>query len=331
MHGIDNPQNKLRWQRIASGLFQPLGLKIVDGQIYVCCRDQIVRLHDLNGDGETDFYENFNNDHQVTEHFHEFAMGLKADERGNFYYAKAARHALPAVVPQHGTLLRVSADGDKTDIVASGFRAPNGVCVNPDGTFFLTDQEGHWVPKNRINWVREGGFYGNMLGYHQITDPGENAIEPPVCWITNVFDRSPAEMLWVPAGAWGPLEGSLLNLSYGYGKLFVVPLERVGKLMQGGMCELPIRQLPTGIMRGRFHPSNGQLYACGMFAWAGNQTQSGGIYRIRYTGAPLCMPLGLHVQHSNIEIRFSNALDSAAASDYSCCCHASGRWSNRPT
>ena len=45
-------------------------------------------------------------------------------------------------MPQHGTLLQVSKDGSKTDILATGFRAPNGVCVNPDGTFFLTDQEG---------------------------------------------------------------------------------------------------------------------------------------------------------------------------------------------
>ncbi len=62
-------------------MFQPLGVKIVDGKIYVTCRDQITRLNDLNGDGETDFYENFNNDHQVTEHFHEFAMGLQTRRR----------------------------------------------------------------------------------------------------------------------------------------------------------------------------------------------------------------------------------------------------------
>ena len=79
---------ELSWQRIASGLFQPLGLKILAEQIYVSCRNQIVVLRDLNGDGETDFYENFNSDHQVTEHFHEFAMGLQADGEGNLYYAK---------------------------------------------------------------------------------------------------------------------------------------------------------------------------------------------------------------------------------------------------
>ena len=51
-------------------------IKIVDDLIYVGCRDQICILHDLNHDGETDFYESFNSDHQVTDHFHEFAMGL---------------------------------------------------------------------------------------------------------------------------------------------------------------------------------------------------------------------------------------------------------------
>ena len=53
-------------------------------------------------------------------------------------------HAREALIPQHGTLLRVSPDGSKTDIVAKGFRAANGVCLNPDGTFIVTDQEGYW-------------------------------------------------------------------------------------------------------------------------------------------------------------------------------------------
>ena len=322
----------LTWKRIANGLFQPLGLKIVDGQIYVTCRDQIAILRDLNSDGETDFVECFNSDHQVTEHFHEFAMGLQTDVDGNFYYAKSARHALPAVVPHHGTLLKVSRDGSRTEIVANGFRAANGVCLNPDGTFVVTDQEGHWNPKNRINWVvppepgQKPRFYGNMFGYHDSVDASDNAMEPPLCWITNEFDRSPAELLWVTSDKWGPLKGSLLNLSYGYGKVFVVPFEKlkpppehpVGRpfaRVQGGMCELPLPVFPTGIMRGRFHPQDGQLYTCGMFAWAGNATQPGGFYRIRATGRPVHVPIGLKARKSGVRIDFSGDLDPAVAAD----------------
>ena len=75
-----------------------------------------------------------------------------------------------------------------------------------------------------------------MWGYHDVTDTSDAAMEPPVCWITNAIDRSPAEIVRVESDGWGPLKGSLLNLSYGYGKIFVVPHEIVGDRMQGGMC-----------------------------------------------------------------------------------------------
>jgi putative heme-binding domain-containing protein len=313
--GVDRPEQGLSWRRIASGLFQPLGLKIVGGKTYVGCRDQIVVLHDLNGDGETDFYESFNSDHQVTKHFHEFAMGLQADQEGNFYYAKSARHALPAVVPHHGTLLRVARDGSRTDILATGFRAANGVCLNDDGTFFVTDQEGHWTPKNRINWVEQGGFYGNMFGYHDVTDPSDDRMRQPLCWITNAFDRSPGELLWVTSDRWEELKDSLLELSYGAGKIYIVPHEKIEGQMQGGMCALPMPIFPTGVMRGRFHPTNGHLYVCGMFAWAGNQTAPGGLYRVRRTDKAVYLPIGLNALDDGLAIKFSGPLDRRLATD----------------
>jgi hypothetical protein len=137
----------------------------------------------------------------------------------------------------------------------------------------------------------------------------------PLCWITNSFDRSPAELLWVPEGVWGPLAGSLLNLSYGYGKVHVVPFEEVAGEKQGGLCELPIGALPTGVMRGRFHPVDRQLYCCGMFAWAGSATKPGGLYRIRATGKPMHLPIGLKAKPGEMEITWSDPIDRAAAMD----------------
>jgi hypothetical protein len=297
----------LRWRRLATGLFQPLGVKFRGSELFITCRDQLARLRDLNGDGEIDFIESFNNDHQVTEHFHEFAMGLQIDSAGNFYYAKSARHALDSVVPHHGTLLRVSADGSRTDILATGFRAANGVCLNDDGTFFVTDQEGHWIPKNRINRVKPGGFYGNMFGYTSVTNTSDDAMEQPMVWITNAKDRSPAELLWVPTNAWGNLGRSLLNLSYGVGRAFIVPHEEVAGTWQGAVCELPMPAFPTGIMRGRF-AADGALYTCGMFAWAGNAIGPGGFYRIRRSGKPAFLPLAIHAMKGAFSVTFSDPL-----------------------
>jgi len=316
---LSNESSTATWRRIASGLFQPLGIRILEDRIYVLCRDQLVRLEDRNGDGAIDHYATVNHDHQVTEHFHEFAMGLQVDAEGNFYYAKSGRHALKAVVPHHGTLVRVSADGQKSEILATGFRAANGVCLNPDGTFFVTDQEGFWNPKNRINWLRRPDpsaplFYGNLWGYTDVTDPSDDLMEPPLCWITNAKDRSPAELLWVDSPQWGPLDGKLLSLSYGYGKVFLVPHEQIGSRMQGGVVELPIAPLASGLMRARFHPRDGHLYGCGMFAWAGNATAPGGLYRFRPTGKPWRLPVGLQMRSGAITMQFTEPIDGQAGS-----------------
>ncbi len=305
---MDKAPAKLMWHRIASGLFQPLGVKFRGEELFITCRDQLARLRDLNGDGEIDFVECFNDDAQVTEHFHEFAMGLQTDAAGNFYYAKSGRHALDSVVPQHGTLLKVSADGSKTEILATGFRAANGVCLNDDGTFFVTDQEGFWTPKNRINRVKVGGFYGNLFGYTSVTDESDSAMEQPMVWITNDKDRSPAELIWVPKNAWGNLGGSLLNLSYGTGRAFIVPHEEVNGQWQGAVCELPMPAFATGIMRGRFG-NDGALYTCGMFAWAGNATTPGGFHRIRRNEKPAQAPLAIHAMQGAMSVTFSEPIE----------------------
>ncbi len=309
--GLLNENGELTWKRIASGMFQPLGIKVLEEKIYVTCRDQIVLLRDLNGDEETDFYQSFNHDHQVTDHFHEFAMGLQADKEGNLYYAKSGRHARESLIPQHGTLLKVSKDGSKTEIIATGFRAANGVCINPDGSFIVTDQQGYWNPMNRVNWIEgKGNFYGNMWGYDPPKDSSRAGMEPPMVWIDMEFDRSPSELLWVDSKQWGPLDGSLLSFSYGFGKIQLVLNEEVNGQRQAGVIDLPGVKFLSGVMRGRFHPVDGQLYACGMSAWGTSQTMRGGeFYRLRYTGKPLTVPLKLGAEEDGIKLTFADKLD----------------------
>ncbi|WP_373397546.1 hypothetical protein V8V91_23825 [Algoriphagus halophilus] len=214
-------------------------------------------------------------------------------------------------------MIKVSKDGQNTEIIASGFRAANGVCLNPDGTFIVTDQEGHWNPMNRINWVKEGGFYGNMFGYNPPKDSTESGMELPLVWVERDIDQSPSELLWVDSEKWGPLNGKLLNLSYGYGKVFVIPYETVGEQVQGGIVELPIPRFSTGVMRGRFNPGDGQLYLCGLSAWGSAQPQLGGLYRIRKVDQPLVVPIGIKATQTGIELTFSASLDEESVQQIS--------------
>ena len=83
-------------------------------------------------------------------------------------------------------------------------------------------------------------------------------------------------------------------------------------IVQGGMVALPIPNLPTGIMRGRFNPGDGQLYACGLFAWSGNRQVPGGFYRVRRTEQALTIPTGLHAEPGSLSLEFPVPLAAAS-------------------
>lgn len=312
------------WKRFATGMYEPLGVNTRGDEIFVTSRDQITRLRDLNGDGEADHYEAFNHDAQASAHFHEFAVGLETDAEGNFYYAKGAGHDFDARVPQHGTVLKVAADGSSTEIVASGFRAPNGLVVNPDGSVIVTDQEGHWIPENRINWVEPGTFHGYMRAWREPDRDPDDFVQP-VTWIHHDVDRSPSAPVWVRSRRWGELDASLIYLSYGNGKMFSVLFDQAfarvalpegdGPPRQAAITELPVTAAPTGLIRGRFNPADDHLYVCGLFAWAGDRTQPGGFYRVRRTDEPLRIPMAYETARDGIVVRFTTALDPDAAAD----------------
>ena len=126
------------------------------------------------------------------------------------------------------------------------------------------------------------------------------------------FDRSPSELLWVNSKKWGPLDKSLLSFSYGYGKIQLVLPEKVKDQRQAGVIDLPGVKFLTGIMRGRFNPQDGNLYACGMSAWGTSQNMKGGeFYKLRYTGKPLSTPIGLSAEKDGIVLSFASKLDTS--------------------
>ena len=309
--GVDGDLRELTWQRIATGLFQPLGLRIVDNQIYALGRDQITRLHDLNSDGETDFYENFNNDCMVSEHFHEFAVDLKTGPDGNFYYIKCACHGTTAKHPHHGTVMKVSKDGSTLEVVARGLRANNGLGVGPNGELTSIENQGHWMPGNRINWIKPGGWYGYQWAWNP---ENRTTYDEPLCWMHNFVDRSGGTQLWVPTDAWGPFRDEIITISYGMGHIFLLLKEEIDGQMQGAVTRFPL-EFETGVMRGAWHPHNGQLYAAGLYGWAGNKTKAGGFYRIRATGQPVHMVNALHFVRDGVVLGFTDPLDPDSATD----------------
>ena len=315
--GIDSQLENLSWKRIAVGLYEPLGLKIVKDTIYVLGRDQITRLHDLNNDGEADYYENFNNDSITSPIYHAFGFDLQTDREGNFYYMKGGNQVLHDL-PFHSAMLKVSADGGKLEVFATGLRAPNGMGIGPNDEIVCGDNQGHWISSSKINLVKPGGFYGYM-GDPRRADPKHlppthDGYDAPICFVPYAWDNSSGGQVYVEGDKWGPFKGHMLHLSYGKSCLFHVMTENVDGQAQGGVFRMPLT-FASGIMRARFNPHDGQLYVCGLKGWQTNASRDGILSRVRYTGKPVNMPFELHIVHDGVQIAFTSALDATAASD----------------
>ena len=309
--GVDADLDRLEWTRFATGFHMPQGLEVVDGKVHVLDRDQITILHDLNRDGEADYYENLNNEFHVTHHFHEFTFDLDRDAKGNFYFAKAARHALPAMVKHHGVIFRMGPDGSNLEVVCTGFRVPNGVAVGPNGEITTSDQEGHWIPSTRVNLCTPGSFHGYMWGG---SIPDKEGYDNPITWLPISVDNSGAGQAWVSGERWGPFDGHLVHSSFGRGKIFLVLMERAEGMVQGGAVELPV-DFNTGLMRPDFRDSDGNLYLTGLYGWGTKRKAVGGFYRARRSTGKILVPTELHVSRRGIDITFLHELDPASAED----------------
>ena len=337
VEGLKNKDFKdIKWTRFASGGFETLGLKIVDDVVYTSGRDEITRYHDLNNDGGADYYESFNNDITSSQGFHEFVFDLHPDKDGNFHTIKAGPvrgggrgfgggGGNGHVSAHAGALLKVDKYGEKLTVVATGFRAPNGMGVGPEGQLTSGDNEGTWVPRCPINWIEPGGFYGVEDLAHKDPIPNHHK---PLCWLDKGWDNSGGGQEWVTSKSWGPFYGELLHTSYGRSSLYLVLKEQVEGQMQGGVVKFPLR-FTSSAMRPRFNPHDGHLYIAGLKGWQSNAGRITGLDRVRYTGAKVYMVRGLKVNKGGIHLSFTEKLDPGVAADPEN--YAVNRWNYKRT
>jgi len=327
--GLDGSLEHVTWSRFASGLYEPFGTQVINGQIYVTCRNGIVRLRDLNNDGEADYYETLYADTDVSTFFHSFNFDLQVDPQGHLYFVKPGEYTdykLP------GALLEITPKRSQAEVYCTGFRVPNGMGMLPDGRLTVSDNQGNWMPASKINLVRRGGFYGyvqnlkgggaygdqwapdgGLIDADKVKPPA--AFDPPIIWMPQEFDNSSSAQLWVDDPRFGPLAGRLLHTSFGKGWMYCLMLQDVGAVAQAAIVALPF-QFDAGLMRARLNPVDGQVYATGLSGWQGpSGGKDGCLQRLRYTGKAVKLLDDLKVRADGLALRFNFNLDRSAAMD----------------
>ncbi|WP_158545186.1 DUF6797 domain-containing protein [Bremerella cremea] len=318
--GLDQGLEKVTWKRFAAGLFEPFGVRVIEGTIYVTCRDGLKRLHDFDGNGEADFVEAFWNDDDVSSMFHAYNFDLQTDSAGNFYFAKAGQYT------QHhrpGTIMRVPPEGGRAEVVAWGLRTPNGMGKLQDDRFTVSDNQGPWMPAGKISLIRQDSFLGNMpinneqrqwlAAKHGGKLP--DTFDEPIVWMPQELDNSCGGQVWVADPRFGPLAGRLIHSSFGKGWLYYLSLQEIDDTMQASIVALP-HQWDAGVMRLRVNPHDGQLYGTGLSGWQGpSDGQDGCLQRLRYTGEPVAMIDSFQVTPDGVQVSFSFEVDRRSATD----------------
>ncbi len=303
--GLSEESTQAKWKRFAAGLHHPLDLWIDSDGIFVQCRDQLVRLKDLNGDNEADFYECFSKAFETSPAGHDYICGLQRDSKGNFYTATGNQG-----------LVRISPDGSRADLIATGFRNPDGLGVLPDGTITLPCSEGEWTPASMICAVTKAADRSTDQPLHFGYRGPKNGQAPelPLVYLPRGLDNSSGGQAVVPAGTWGKLSGQLLHLSFGAGSWFTVMIDQVDGQLQGGLVPMAGDFL-SSVHRGRFNKADGQFYVSGMQGWGAYTVDDGCFQRVRYTAGPFQQPIAFHAHRNGVLVKFAEPVDPQVVKD----------------
>src|SRR5688572_17513583 len=222
---------------------------------------------------------------------------------------------------ERGTVLRVSPDFSKREIVATGIRFPVGMAFNPDGDLFATDQEG-------ATWLANGNPFDELLhvqpGRHYGFPPRHPKHLPNVIDEPSVFDYRPQHQSTcglffnTPVNG-GPVfgpdhwAGDAIVTGYSRGKLYRTQLV---KTPAGYVAQTHLLASMTTMPTDACVSPAGDLVVAGHGGapdWGSGPAGQGALYKITYADKDKPQPLFAYAAGSReLRVAFDRPLDPAA-------------------
>jgi hypothetical protein len=305
----DTSADQVTATKIATDLFNPMGVNVIGDSIFVTERDGLTELTDPDGDGFYDTRSTFA-EWPFGGNFHEFAFGLLHDD--DYFYANlsvAINNGGATTDPQpaenRGTSIKVDRDTGEVTYVAGGLRTPNGMTFGPDGDVFVMDNQGAWLPSSKLVQIKQDRFFNHYTNPAGPFD--DQPITQPVLWIPqNEIGNSPSEPVQVTEG---PFAGQLLFGDVTYGGLQRGFLEQVDGEYQGAVFR-HTAGLEAGVNRTSIGP-DGAVYVGGI-GEAGNWSESNklryGLQKLTPNGEESFDILEVRVREGGFELEYSQPL-----------------------
>ena len=304
-----NPDD-LEISLFADGLLEPLGIATVGERIFIGQKHELTELIDHNGDGIADEHRCVSDAWPVSSNFHLFTFG-PAFHDGKLYLnlAVSVNPGGATTIGQpkdRGTTIAVDPATGTYEVIAAGIRTPNGLHIDNQGRIFVADNQGDYLPANKIMHIRQGRFYNNK--YEPPHPWSEREISPPLVWLPqNEIGNSPTQPITLPA-SWGAYAGQLLHGDIHYGGLQRTFIDEVDGELQGVAFRFS-GGLLGGTNRLAFDSAD-RLYV-GIAGRGGNwgTGQQNGLQQITFDPAktPFEM-LAIRAKNNGLEIEFTQPL-----------------------
>ncbi len=308
-----NNKADIKVKKIATGLAEPLGLKVVGDEIFVLQKQELTQLIDHDGDGVIDEYKTICNGWKVSSNFHEFAFGLVYKD--GYFYASLATAIEPGgastypQIPDRGKVVKINKADGSHEFVAHGLRTPNGINLGVNDELFVSDNQGDWLPVSKIMHIREGGFYGSRSVDFEGTATLE--VTQPVAWLPqNELCNSPTQPIKIDVG---PYKGQMLLGELTLGGIRRLSLDKVDGNYQAAVFRFT-QGLEAGVNRLVWGP-DGSLYIGGIGApgnWSQEKKLWYGLEKITYNEKPTFEMLSLKAKSNGFEIEFTTPISDNA-------------------
>ncbi|NUV28479.1 MULTISPECIES: family 16 glycoside hydrolase [Streptomyces] len=312
----DTGPEEVTAKKVAEGLKEPMGIKAVDGKLYVSQKHELTELTDTDGDDVTDEQRTVAT-WPYGGNFHEFAFGLLYQD-GAFYlnlsvaidYGGATTDPQPA--ENRGTTIKVDKETGKVSYLAGGLRTPNGIGFGPEGDLFVLDNQGGWLPSSKLVHIEQDRFFNHYTNPSGPFD--DQPVTKPVLWLPqNEIANSPSTPLQLTEGRFA---GQMLFGDVTYGGIQRAYLEKVDGEYQGAVFRLT-QGLEAGVNRISMGP-DGAIYAGGLGA-GGNWGQEGkltyGLQKLTPSGDKAFDMLAMRAKPGGFEVEYTEPLSEETAAN----------------
>ena len=311
----------------------PPGYPRGDG-VFVASKGKLSLIVDTDGDGKAD------KEIVVADGWKELphgvdALGVALDKDGNIYFGLGcADYTNPYLIDkagqghydlksERGTILKVSPDFSKREVVCTGVRFTVGLAFNRDGELFATDQEG-------ATWLANGNPFDELLhiqpGRHYGFPPRHPKFLPNVIDEPSVFDYGPQHqstcgLVFDESVSKGPVFGpawwasDALLTGYSRGKLYRTKLVNAGDYV--GRTDL-LACLNMLAVDACVSPAGDLIVAChgGDPDWGNGPSGHGKLYKIAYVGKGKTNPVTAWAAGPHeLRVAFDAPIDPAQLKD----------------